>query len=394
MVLMSRIIELKNKALDEMVCEMVRKKAILLSLLLVHSIAGCAATPVQNTAPVVEKSPIKFVDGADKKVSLAASSSNSSVANQKEKSSDIKSDLKKADSKLDKPSKTKINSATTTSSSVKASSGLVSVPVVVAKPIETSVVAKRSSSAVPAVTTQTNKTGPAFASKPAPQTITHVVKPQETLFSIALRYDTDYQQLAKQNKIEPPFTIQVGQKLRITNDELPVVDVASSGAKKVGITPSSAATNPIKETPLSAASNQAKASSAITTSTVIKNVPLFAWPYNGNVSVRFRDNNSKGIVIEKSSQDQVLAVADGKVLYAGSGLRGYGNLLIIKHNEQWLSAYAHNKRLLVKEGQSVKQGQAVALIGQSEAPRPVAMLHFELRYLGKPVDPLLYLPAR
>jgi lipoprotein NlpD len=174
---------------------------------------------------------------------------------------------------------------------------------------------------------------------------------------------------------------------------LPVVEVTAGGAKKLGTTPSSSS-KPVKEMPVLVIPSQDRSSIAASTSTAVKNVPVFAWPYNGHVSVRFRDNNSKGIVIEKSSEDQVLGVADGKVLYAGSGLRGYGNLLIIKHNEQWLSAYAHNKRLLVKEGQNVKQGQAVALIGQSEAPRPVAMLHFELRYLGKPVDPLLYLPAR
>jgi lipoprotein NlpD len=116
------------------------------------------------------------------------------------------------------------------------------------------------------------------------------------------------------------------------------------------------------------------------------------WPHTGGPDTLFGKNGSKGISILGQEGDAVAAVASGKVLYAGSSLKGYGNLLIIKHGDKWLSAYAHNKSLMVKEGATVKKGQVIALMGRVEAPR--VMLHFELRYQGRPVDPLLYLPKR
>ena len=118
----------------------------------------------------------------------------------------------------------------------------------------------------------------------------------------------------------------------------------------------------------------------------------WAWPAAGPVTTPFDDNKSKGLAISGKAGDPVLAAADGRVVYAGSGLRGYGNLVIVKHNEQWLSAYGHNRARLVNEGQRVQAGQQIAEMGRSGASRD--MLHFEIRYNGKPVDPQQYLPRR
>jgi lipoprotein NlpD len=119
---------------------------------------------------------------------------------------------------------------------------------------------------------------------------------------------------------------------------------------------------------------------------------LWAWPASGAVVAPFDDNRSKGLAITGKAGDPVQAAADGRVVYAGSGLRGYGNLIIVKHNATYLSAYAHNQTLLVKEDQAVRRGQKIAEMGASDADR--VQLHFEIRKLGKPVDPARLLPAR
>jgi lipoprotein NlpD len=116
------------------------------------------------------------------------------------------------------------------------------------------------------------------------------------------------------------------------------------------------------------------------------------WPAAGPVLAGFDDARSKGVAIGGKAGDPVLAAADGRVVYAGSGLRGYGNLVIVKHNATYLSAYAHNQALLVKEDQVVRRGQKIAEMGSSDADR--VQLHFEVRRLGRPVDPTRYLPAR
>jgi lipoprotein NlpD len=116
------------------------------------------------------------------------------------------------------------------------------------------------------------------------------------------------------------------------------------------------------------------------------------WPGKGAVVAEFDESKNKGVDIAGSAGDSVLAAADGKVVYAGAGLRGYGNLIILKHNNTYLSAYAHNQSLLVKEDQSVKKGQKIAEMGSSDTDR--VKLHFEVRRQGKPVDPLKYLPAK
>ena len=118
----------------------------------------------------------------------------------------------------------------------------------------------------------------------------------------------------------------------------------------------------------------------------------FVWPGTGAVIAGFDEAKNKGLDLGGKAGDPVVAAADGRVVYAGAGLRGYGNLIIIKHNNTFLTAYAHNKKLLVKEDQNVKKGQEIAEMGSSDADR--VKLHFEIRRSGKPVDPARYLPPR
>jgi lipoprotein NlpD len=118
----------------------------------------------------------------------------------------------------------------------------------------------------------------------------------------------------------------------------------------------------------------------------------FSWPHSGQVITGFDETKNKGLDFAGKAGDPVLAAADGKVVYAGSGLRGYGNLVILKHNNTYLTAYAHNQTLLVKEEQAVVKGQRIAEMGNSDADR--VKLHFEIRKQGKPVDPSKYLPSR
>jgi lipoprotein NlpD len=118
----------------------------------------------------------------------------------------------------------------------------------------------------------------------------------------------------------------------------------------------------------------------------------WGWPAAGSVLTAFDDASSRGLDISGKAGEPVLAAADGRVIYVGAGVRGLGNLVIIKHNATYLSAYAHNQTLLVKEDQAVRRGQKIAEMGSSDAER--VQLHFEIRRLGKPVDPVRLLPAR
>jgi lipoprotein NlpD len=120
--------------------------------------------------------------------------------------------------------------------------------------------------------------------------------------------------------------------------------------------------------------------------------PAWTWPAAGKVLTPFNDSSSKGVDIAGKAGDPVLAAAEGKVVYSGTGLRGYGQLVIVKHNATYLTAYAHNSKILVKEGQTVTRGQKIAEMGSSDADQ--VKLHFEVRKQGKPVDPLKHLPSR
>jgi lipoprotein NlpD len=191
---------------------------------------------------------------------------------------------------------------------------------------------------------------------------THVVQSGETLYTIAWRYRLDYQQLARINRLEDPDLIFVGQRLSLR------------GAPAARSAPASG-TPPVSLPPPS-----------------VLPPPTWRWPVSGEVVSRFGANSGlgNGIGIAGRVGDSIRAAAPGRVVYAGSGLIGYGQLLIIKHNDTYLSAYGHNRRLIVQQGDDVASGQMIAEMGNGPAQRP--QLHFEIRRNGVPEDPLRHLP--
>ena len=211
---------------------------------------------------------------------------------------------------------------------------------------------------------------------------TYRVQRSDTLYSIAFRFGLDVNQLAAANHISPPYRIHPGQMINL----LP-------GASDSTVVSTSASSAPVV---VNAAPLPAKVVSTPVVTQPIATGPMgvWAWPATGNIIQNFSDTygGNKGIDIGGKLGDPVRATAAGRVVYCGTGLRGYGLLLIIKHNTQYLSAYAHNSQALVKEGQVVKQGQAIAKMGSSDATH--VMLHFEIRQSGRPVDPLKLLPPR
>jgi len=211
----------------------------------------------------------------------------------------------------------------------------------------------------------------------------HTVQKSETLFALAWRYGWDYKALASANNIAYPYTIYPGQKIRIRHSPFASSKAKTGGSKT--LTKSKSAKN--NQGP-SAFKNSPQAPKAAP----VKTNHGWVWPAKGKVIAKFSTKapTNKGIDISGSLGESVFAAAAGSVVYAGSGLLGYGNLVIIKHDDQFLSAYAHNKELLVKENQEVKAGQTIAEIGSSGTDK--VKLHFEIRHKGKPVDPLKYLP--
>ncbi|WP_250472681.1 peptidoglycan DD-metalloendopeptidase family protein [Caballeronia sp. GAFFF1] len=193
----------------------------------------------------------------------------------------------------------------------------------------------------------------------------------DTLSKIARENRTSTRNIARWNALTNPDAIEVGQVLRV---EPPAGSGSASGATSAG-----AATT---------AKSEAKADAPAKPGPGVSLV----WPAQGSVIRGFDGKNSKGIDIANSAGTPVVAAATGSVVYAGNGLRGYGNMLIVKHNDDYLTAYAHNRTLLVKEGQTVQQGQQIAEMGDTDSDR--TMLHFEVRYMGRSTDPSRYLPPR
>ncbi|WP_277374290.1 peptidoglycan DD-metalloendopeptidase family protein [Pseudomonas sp. AA-38] len=226
----------------------------------------------------------------------------------------------------------------------------------------------------------------------------YVVKRGDTLYSIAFRFGWDWKALAAHNGLRDPYLIRVGQIIHFGNrtsvPSSPAV-VASAPSNPAPRAPAPVPSQPTSSTPATAATRPAPAAPATTPVTpVTRSAKGWAWPTQGAVISRFSSNGSlnKGIDIAGELGQPVLAASDGSVVYAGSGLRGYGELIIIKHSDTYVSAYGHNRRLLVREGQQVKAGQRIAEMGSTGADR--VKLHFEIRRQGKPVDPLQYLPSR
>jgi lipoprotein NlpD len=236
--------------------------------------------------------------------------------------------------------------------------------------------------------------GGPFADK-AGQPGYYTVKQGDTLMRIALDNGQAWRDIARWNNIDNPNVIEVGQVLRVApppGEAVVVKPVAAGTTVETrplsAAGPAGAASAPVK--PASAPPAPA-APTALSTESAEDDV-AWAWPASGAIVGGFDEAKNKGLDIAGRLGDPVYAAGDGRVVYAGSGLRGYGNLVIIKHNATYLSAYAHNNKLLVKEGDVVKRGQRIAEMGSSDADR--VKLHFEIRKQGKPVDPAKWLPAK
>lgn len=221
----------------------------------------------------------------------------------------------------------------------------------------------------------------------------YIVKAGDTLYSIALDNGLDWRELARANNLVDPSKLSVGQQLRVAGATGVVAGVSNQSAPMddtgVEVTPISPAgiAKPVEAKPLEptpAPEIKPPAPTAVTMG--------FIWPHPGSIIQGYKAGVNKGIDLAAKVGDPVLASQAGRVVYSGNALRGYGNLIILKHDNNLLTAYAHNKTLLVKEGEPVTKGQKIAEAGQSDTDRP--KLHFEVRKQGKPVDPMDYLPAR
>jgi len=259
---------------------------------------------------------------------------------------------------------------------------------------------------------------------------TYVVRPGDTLYSIALEQGVDYRDLARWNKLDDPTKISVGQTLLTAAPEPRGEAVVTVGAAR--------GSGQVESRPLGASSVARQGGGDGSTKTEPKALRLpyskdnlalmskgsqaapvpaarpvstapqpqaaatakppagaggvaFIWPAKGKLVAGFSEASNKGVDIGGKIGDPVFAAAPGRVMYTGTGIRGYGKLIVIKHDGGFNSVYAHNSQILVKEGQSVKRGERIAILGDTDSDKP--KLHFEIRKSGKPVDPLKYLPG-
>jgi lipoprotein NlpD len=217
----------------------------------------------------------------------------------------------------------------------------------------------------------------------------------DTLFRIALEYGQAWRDVAAWNNLDDPNKLEVGQVLRVLAPETVAqaapVNAGSVQARPINTPPSGSAAPAVPGSSSSPAP-AVVAKAADTAPAPEDDAIAFAWPVKGTVLEGFSETKNKGIDVGGKPGDPVLAAADGKVVYAANGLRGYGNLVIIKHNNTYLTAYAHNQALAVKENQAVRKGQKIAEMGSTDAER--VKLHFEIRRLGRPIDPLRMLPEK
>jgi len=271
-------------------------------------------------------------------------------------------------------------------------------------PVEDRVVAGRGAPTPPAQPGSMPALPAADAGKPLPGAENagkpgyYAVKPGDTMIRIGLETGQNWKDLVKWNNLDNPNVIELGQVLRV------VPPGTETGASTRPVTSAKAETRPLDAKPAALpASASASPSTALPAAAVAAaangagrdggdDEVNWMWPAAGSVSKGFEEGKTKGLGIAGKLGDPVLAAADGRVVYAGSGLRGYGNLVILKHNATYLTAYAHNQTLLVKEDQSVRRGQKIAEMGATDSDR--VLLHFEIRKQGKPVDPAKLLPPR
>jgi lipoprotein NlpD len=253
---------------------------------------------------------------------------------------------------------------------------------------------------------------PRTAAKPAPRAPAaragfYTVRAGDTLYSIALDHGLDYRELASWNGISDPAVIQVGQPLRLTSPGRPVAAAPMKTAPGVEGRPldgSGVKTQPKATREPYSEKTHAQTGQTREPAQVARVDPrppsgvdgqagalTFAWPARGRVVGSFNDRaNMKGIGIAGKLGEPVLASAAGRVIFSGTGIRGFGKLIVIKHNDTFLSVYAHNSALLVKEGENVTRGQKIAEMGATDTDE--VKLHFEIRRFGKPVDPMQFLP--
>lgn len=205
----------------------------------------------------------------------------------------------------------------------------------------------------------------------------HVVQSGETLYKIAFRYRLDWRDLANWNRLSNADRIHPGQRIRLTPPAGVATAARQQPAARVGRAPAATAAPPAPAVRRAAGPQ-----------------PEWRWPVEGPLLWSFGQSrrNPTGIGLGGADGQEVHAAADGDVVYSGSGLIGYGQLIILKHNDTYLSAYGHNQTLRVAEGERVTSGEVIALMGRGPGDRP--LLHFEIRLEGKPVDPVRYLPAR
>jgi lipoprotein NlpD len=216
----------------------------------------------------------------------------------------------------------------------------------------------------------------------------------DTLYSIAFRNGLDFRDLARWNGIDAPYTIWPGQVLRLTPGHAQVAAAPHASPSRATTAPQAAAPVPVAGKPVPATPAPASTAPVVSTggSRSVGGV-AWHWPVTGTLLKRFQRNDAiPGIEIGGKAGAAVRAAADGVVVYSGNGLVGYGELVIIKHNDSFLSAYGHNRKRLVTEGQHVKAGQQIAEMGSTGASRDE--LEFQIRKDGNPVDPLDYLPSR
>jgi lipoprotein NlpD len=216
---------------------------------------------------------------------------------------------------------------------------------------------------------------------------THKVETGDTLYSIAWRYGRDFKELASANNIKSPYVLQVGQKINLELSSVAyekLQDRAKNGPhERRNVTERKQKTDSVNKTTKNKKFNNT-------------NNIKWGWPHVGLILAKYSTSTqsrkvNKGIDIGGREGDAVKAAAAGEVVYAGNGLLGYGNLIIVNHSKRYLSAYGHNKTILVKEGQQVSKGQKIASMGRAGSK---AMLHFEIRKDGQPVNPEHYLPKR
>ena len=231
----------------------------------------------------------------------------------------------------------------------------------------------------------------------------YTVKPGDTLLRIALDNGQPWRDVVRWNGLENPNLIEVGQVLRVVSPAVDASAVAARGVAsarvearpldaKAAVPAAGAASAPAGAATAAKTGVSAPLTAQSATTAAADDDVVWAWPANGAVNAKFEEGRNNGLEISGKAGDPVLAAADGRVMYVGADLRGLGNLVIVKHNNTYLTAYAHNRALLVKEDQVVRKGQKIAEMGSSDSDR--VQLHFEIRRVGKPIDPARLLPAR